>query len=317
MSEEYSFSPSDITLSNISSLTETLSIVAERRICELAELADSAAYASAELISYGLDIYEALLLISDTLSLESKNIHKDALEQSLQYLAASLDMLTCSDKAIFSSLYRRAMSRLGIEIFEENFLFGDDKEETFVYVKNQYADEAYDVFSQSFSDPRVKYAKSFKDALKLVSDGEASYCLLPLEERGSRLVSVAELIFAEDLKINSVIPVFGFDGSADIKYALVSKQYSVPDFDIDDDLYLEIRLSADSATKLSSLLGVAESFFATVYRVNTVTFGTDEGKRTYYSVVFHSEGRGFTELLIYFALFALDAIPVGMYKNLE
>lgn len=317
MNEEYSFLPSDITLSNISSLTESLSITAEQRLCELSELADAAAEASRQLISYGLGIYEVLLLISDTLSLDIKNIHKDAIKESVRYLSSAITMLTDADKAAFSSFYYESMRRLGVEIRESDFLFGEPKDETFVYVKNPYSDEAYDVFSQSFIEPRVKYAKSFKEALKRLSDGEANYCLLPLEERGSRLASVAELIFAEDLKINSVIPVFGFDGEADIKYALVSKHYTVPSFDVDDDLYLEIRIKADSDTRLSSLFNVAESFSLSVYRVNTVTFNTEEGRRTYYSVVFHSEGMGFANLLIYLTLFATSTSPVGIYKNLE
>ena len=186
------------------------------------------------------------------------------------------------------------------------------------YVKNALADEAYDVFSQQLSDPRVKYSSTLNDAVRLVSSGEAEYALLPLEERGgARLASVAELLFREDLKINSVTPVFGFEGLADMKYALVSKHFTIPEILPDDDRYLEIRLRADSSVSASELFSAAESLGAFPYRINTLTFDTEDGAYQYYSVVFRDDGKDFTSLLVYLTLFSGAYTPVGIYKNLE
>ena len=188
--------------------------------------------------------------------------------------------------------------------------------ETFVYVKNQLSDEAYDVLSQSFSAPRLRYVTGIREAVKAVNDGDAGYCLLPLEERGgSRLSSVTELIFGNDLKINAVTPVFGQDGSADMKYALVSKCFTVHEIQPDDDRYLEIAISLDSA--VDELLFAARSYNATPYRVNTVVFYTEDGPKPSYSIVFKDDAKDFTPLLTYLTLYYDDFIPIGLYKNLE
>ena len=110
--------------------------------------------------------------------------------------------------------------------------------------------------------------------------------------------SVEELIFRNDCKINSVIPVFGYDGNADLKYALVSKNILIGDYDGDDDRYFEIRVSAESVG-LSSLLIPAEEFGVRVYRINTLSFNTEDGEAGYFSVVLKSSGEDFTKLLVF------------------
>ena len=152
----------------------------------------------------------------------------------------------------------------------------------------------------------------------MVSSSECEYCLLPLEERGgSRLSSIAALLFSEDLKINAVIPVFGLDGMADMKYALVAKHFSVPTIENDDDRYLEIRLRADGETQLTELFSVAALFGSQIYRINTISFDTEDGTIPHYSLVFREEGRDFSLMLLYLTLFSGAYLPIGIYKNLE
>ena len=226
-------------------------------------------------------------------------------------------MLSLYDKAIFSQLYTDRLAKVGHAIDEGHFLPIGTPKESFVYLKNSYADEAYDVFSESFDDPRVRYVPSLKDAVSAVLDGEAGYCLLPLEERGARLPTIEEMLYRADLKIASVTPVFGFDGTLDMKYALVAKWLTPPQYRPSDDRYLEIRLPSDSDTTLSELLSVADSYGIGVYRINTASYQTESGIRSSYSIVFKSEGERFTTLLIYLTLFVNDYTPVGIYKNLE
>ena len=125
------------------------------------------------------------------------------------------------------------------------------------------------------------------------------------------------MLFKYDLKIASVTPVFGFDGSADVKYALVSKHFKIPNVAVDDDRYLEIRLRADGSISLSSLFFAAEMLGASVYRINTVQFDSEEGEFSYYTIVFKDEGSDFSELLIFLTLFAGYYTAIGIYKNLE
>ena len=185
-------------------------------------------------------------------------------------------------------------------------------------MKNPLADEAFDVFSQDFDDPRVRYSKTLNEAARAVSSGEVEYALLPLEEKGgARLSSIAAIMFREDLKINSVTPVFGFEGLADMKYALVAKHFSIPEQLPDDDRYLEIRLRTDSSVPLSELFLTADMMGVSLYRVNTISFDTDDGPIPYYSIVFRDGEKDFSSLLVYLTLFSGSYTPVGIYKNLE
>ncbi len=300
---------------NIKELSRRQIILSERRICELAEIAEAAVEYGKTLRDAG--VYEILSLISEKYEECELDLSGGILPENKNRLEKIFKSLNAMDKAYFADLYTEISAKNGMEVLEQDFLLGADSGETFVYVKNAYADEAYDVFSQEFDDPRVRYARDFREAARLVSDGTVTYCLFPLEEKGSRLASIAELLYRSELKINSVIPVFGIDGTADMKYALVSRHFNVPVRDPDDDRYLEIRISDDSSPRLSELLSAAESYGIRVYRVNTMTFDTEDGKRGYYSVVFSGENVDFTELLVYLTLFASEYTAVGIYKNLE
>lgn len=310
------FSPK-INEGNLRSLVKSHSADCERRMIELAEAAASAAAAAYALYGDGLGIYEIIgaLLEPDTAEYEPPDATLPQLRDGVRgYLAA----LAANDKAVFSDFFVKELHRLGYPLSETDYLPCGGGEETFVYVKNRLADEAYDVFTQDFSSPRVWYAKDFREAARAVSAGEAEYCLLPLEEKaGARIPSIGAMLFAEDLKINSVTPVFGFDGTADMKYALVSRHFAVPAPTEDDDRYLEIRFSPDCEGALAELIGVAAHLGVSVYRINTSTYETDSAAETYYSVVFSTSGAEFTVFLTYLSIFLPSYTAVGIYSNLE
>ena len=299
--------PFETNLYNLKSLSSELAVLSLRRCCEISEMCDIAAYLSKDYFADGLGIYEILSIISDYLPLVGINEPDGAFDPSM-----------ISDRTTFSKLFLERIRGLGITLTEESFLPVEKQSETFVYVKNHLSDEAYDVFSQEFSDPRVRYVSSMKDAVKAVNDGDATYCLLPFEERGgARLTTVTELILGNDLKIDSVTPVFGQDGCADMKYALASKTFSIPKIQEDDDRYLEICLDVSGDVTLGDILNAASSLCIEPYRVNTVVFYTEDGQKTNYSIVFKGEGKDFSDLLIYLTLFCGEYVPIGIYKNLE
>ncbi len=312
------FAANDVTADNISKISEKQSFVEEQRICELSELADCAADFAVSMAKDGCGIYEILSLIADGVFIDGKFFHPALQKENAERISSYLQMVSAYDKVIFSELFWEKLKSRGIVFSETDFLPTESGEQTFTYVKNPLADEAYDVFSQEFSNPRVKYSKNLSEAARAVSDGEYEYVLLPLEERGgSRLSAVAAILFKEDLKINSVTPVFGFEGLADMKYALVSKHFSVPEFLEDDDRYLEIRLRADSSLPPSELFFAADVLGCSVYRVNTISFDTEDGPLLYYSVVFRDIGKDFTLLLVFLTVFSGAYTPIGIYKNLE
>ena len=294
--------------------------ISELRICELSELADDAALAAREMKNDGCSAYEILSVVSESLSeVFSGDAHGDCLEANKKRLSKYFSASDICDAAVFSSLFAERAERLGVLVCERDFFDTDGGDESIIYVKNSLADEAYDVFSESLSDPRVKYAISFKEACRAVAEGEAEYCLLPLEERGgARLSGIRELIFRHDLKINAVTPVFGFDGVADMKYALISKHFTLPEVLEDDDRYLEIMYKRGSECEISHLLLASELLGYTVYRINTVTLDTEGESAPYSSIVFRAEGGlDFSVLLIFLSSFIGSYTAIGIYKNLE
>ncbi len=317
MSLEYTVKTDSVTKENLKKLSSEGSVLAERRICELSELAFHIADCAEELKADGMDICEILSLISDSIDFSSQEPHDRYMDENLSRLMKHSSMLSVLDKTYFTSLLIYRLAERGIFVSENDFLPNFQSQESFVYVKNSYSDEAYDVFSQDFSDPRVRYAKDFKEALSLVSDGTVGYCLLPLEDSGVRIKTVEELIFKTDMKINSVTPVFGLDGTADMKYCLVSHSYLIAPYTKDDDRYLELRISKDNDTPLSELICAAESLGLELYRVNCRNFVTDDMQGVYYSLLFKSGGGDFTPLLAYLTLFTEECTTLGIYKNLE
>ena len=318
MVEDVLFEPGAPNTLNLNSLASDMLLLQERRISELYEIATTFVDFVRELLDDEMSLCEIFSLLSGSELLPSHSPDDDSVMPSnLPRINAYLKLISASDRAVFASFVRDRLLQVGIEISENDFLSTANFDQTFVYVKNAFSDEAYDVFSQEFSNPRVSYLNTFKDALAAVSDGRVSYCLLPIEERGARISTIDEMIFKSDLKVVSITPVWGFDGSADMKYALVSRQFFESSVASDDDRYLEFRLPKDFSERLGDILSAAESFRLEIYRLNTVRFDTDDGERDYFSVVLRSSGTDFIEILIYLTLFADEFNAVGLYKNIE
>ena len=312
--DDIAFVPSRITLENLSTLEGSSARLAERRVCEISELVDAVVEFSKELYSTGMGIYEILSLTAEGLT----DIATPPIQSELSIASAHSDFISSFDRAELSTLYVDRLRASKIDVSPLDLLPSTERGGRIVYVKNALADEAYDVFTADIDNATVSYVSSFKEAADAVAEGEASYCLLPLEERGgSRLLPVCDLIFRRDLRICAITPVFGFDGNADMKYALLSSGYSVPELSQDDDGYLEVRIRADEGTALSELITVASYYGVSVYRINTQTFDTEESYETYHDIVFRSSGVDFTPLLVYLTLFHSAYVPIGMYKNLE
>ena len=318
MAEDTIFSIHSAILSNLKKLSLEQSVLEELRVYELHDVALAMAEVSAQLSRDGLDVCEILLLLSESLDLGEYSV-SDNIPSLFRRIVEQKHLdIPKGDRASLTELYLMQCRECSLEVVESDFLPGSQGPQTFTYVRNSFSDEAYDVFSQDFDDPKVRYSQNFKDAAAAVSSGEVTYCLLPLEERGGvRLHTVSELIFRNDFKINAVIPVFGPDGNADMKYALVSKNFAVPEREEDDDMYLEIRLGVSGDAPTSEIFCAVDYFGMSVYRVNTLTFDTEGERETYLSVVIKGGESDFAPILTYMTLFLRDFVPVGIYKNLE
>ena len=318
MDTEYGYIANEVTLGNLDALSLKSCKIDELRILEIADIAASAATLSSELMDSGFSIYDALSYISDGLSFGSYPVADTPIPEIALHLGAAVGKMQGLDRARFSGMLVSELARLGHPVNELDYLPTGEAEETFTYVKNRFSDEAYDVLSADYVDPRVRYSDSFKDCAHALEDGTVSYFLVPLEEKGgARLPGIAELIYRHDFKINAVTPVFGFEGDADLKYALISKHFRVDAREEGDDRYLELRVGASSDSQLAELLGAAAYFGMSVYRVNTVTIPNEGESTAFFSIVLREGTGGLVSLLTYIALFASDFVPVGVYKNLE
>ena len=305
------------TVNNLSRISKKAASLTELRILELYDIATNALSLSGALSRDGLSGYEILSAIRDDGAFESHVTLDGTPDEVASPLNRSLGLLFGLDRAVFSDLYANGAMRLGIPVSEGDLLTEGEGEETFIYLRNALADEAYDVFASELDNPRVKYAATLTEAARAVESGDVRFCLLPLEERGgSRLPTVAELIYRFDLKINAVTPVFGFDGTADLKYALLSRDFVIPICGEGDDRYVEVRISATDPI-ISELFTAVSYFGHTLYRTDTVSFDTEGERDRYFSLVIRDGGGGFDALLVYLSLFADDFSPVGVYKNLE
>ena len=315
---EIEFIPNKNNLANLSALSLDGSVLAEKRLCELYEISELSSDLVSEMLSGGFGIYEALSLISQGFSETEIKPHDDCLPENFEMLKSYVSAFSLFDRASFSRLLLSGLFERGIKISESDFFKNEAREESIAYVKNQLSNEAFDVFAEEFREPRLKYTDSLNQAVSLVTNGEVGYAILPLEEKGgARLSSITELLFKSELKINSVTPVFGALGNADMKYALVSPAVSIPTMEEGDDRYLELCIPASDTFKFSELMSVAESFGTVIYRVNSVIFRKDGELSPYFSLVLKKETSDFTDILTYLTLFVSDYTSVGIYKNLE
>ena len=316
--DEFTFIPDSVSAKNLDSLTQDYSATAEQRVLEICDIAHSMLDYVKNLRQKGVDIAEILSFLATGFSLGEYPVSDLISDENKRFIHSSLSLLEGFDRVALCREFVRFARESDLLITERDFLSTGEREESIVYVKNALADEAYDVFADQFYKPRVTYSVSIRDSVLAVGSGESGYCLLPFEEKGGvRLHTVDELVYRNDLKIIGVTPVFGLDGNADLKYALVSKYFSVPKKGEDDERYLEIRLGEDSTLDLARLLSSLSLFGMSLYRIDTVSFFTDGESERFIDLVIREEKGSFVDLFVYLALFVSDFTPVGMYLNLE
>ena len=311
--QEDVFSINSVACSNLKLISEEQTAVLEARACELSFIADEIAAKAVELMSEGLTALDFMALLADQIrDLSAGQISESSVlpkSFSHSFLASAEGV----DAALFVKLLEERLSARGVTVSEIDFLPPEQSEETFTYVRNTLSDEAYDVFTQDFTDPRVFYSSTFKEACVAVAEGRSGYCILPFEERGGvRVPIISELASRLDLKISAVTPVFGFEGTADMKYALLKRGFDIPPHDEDTDRYLELKLDFNTSA-ISKLLPIAESLGADLYRINTL--GDSDG--AFVSLILRDRGEGFAPILSYLTLFCNNYVPIGIYKNLE
>lgn len=317
MYEENTFELNKTAISNLEGILRDMGKLHEQAVCEISFAAEALAADAISLIDNGMTVNELVSFLSEEIRFPSVLPREGVPRLTDDNLRGFLFQSSNLNRVIFASLFNKRLAELGINVSEGDYLPSSESEETFTFVKNLLSDEAFDVFSQEFSDPRIVYADSFKEACQRVSDGRVGYCILPFEEKGgARINSICELIASNDLKIVAITPVFGLEGNADMKYALVGRGFVIPECDEVTDRYLEIDIVRNSSVTMGEVISAAEYLGISVYSIDTSVRDAAESDFTY-TVIFKDSNRTFTDFLTYLNLFAGNYSPVGIYKNIE
>ncbi|MCQ2414249.1 MAG: hypothetical protein MJ082_05610 [Clostridia bacterium] len=223
-------------MDNLSLLNETAARTAEARICELSDLSDKLVCAYAERYRQTKSATDSFRALSVEVPESPRNAHAEMDPGNGERIRHFLSELSVFDRSVISDLLFEKLKLAGFPLTEEEFLKPKAQRERIGYVKNTLADEAFDVFSEEMTDPRVTYVPSFKEGVSALLSGSLDYLLFPLEEKGGvRLATIEKLLRDNDLKIAGVTPVFGFDGNAELTYSLVSTTIRLAEYHADDD----------------------------------------------------------------------------------
>ncbi len=316
MQGETIFELNSTTLSNIDGILRDMGNLHELSACELSFAASQVASDIAAINKDGVTVNEATSLLAEEMYLTRTLSDDENGELSTLNSKNFISGVSNLNKAIFASLLNEKLGEMGIHVSERDYLPVMKIAETFTYVKNSLSDEAFDVFSQEFSDPRIVYSDSFKEACLRVSEGKVGYCILPFEEKGARINTISSLISSLDLKIVAITPVFGFEGNADMKYVLVGRGFVIPPRDNATDRYLEISISKAAPITLGELISAAEYLSISVFSVDTTVDFSADGEINY-TLILKDGSKSFADFLTYLNIFAGSYIPVGIYKNIE
>ena len=287
-------------------------------ISELSSLSDALTSTLSYYISLELSLFDAFIAMRE--DIQRSLMHKDFPATGYPAMVKHMvDDMHQKDKALLVYLLFEKMRQKDIAVREEDFLTLGDDIPVFAYVKNTLADEAYDVITENIPDARVRYVSSFSEGARMLIGGEVGYCLFPIEEKGGlRLPTIENLLFTQNLKIRRIVPVFGFDGLADLNYALVSKSIYIEPYQREDDRYLEIHIPAQNELfSLSAFLFALTLYRMQLYRIHTVSVDRGGEREDYLSLVLKTQGESFIPVLSYLTLFCEHYTIVGIYKNLE
>ncbi len=93
------------------------------------------------------------------------------------------------------------------------------------YMKNAYADEAYDLLAPLLPSPTVSYTDSYRAACEEVSAREADFCILPYENAGGYLTATEAMAERYDLCRVGSCRVFHADGTDVTHFALYGRDF--------------------------------------------------------------------------------------------
>ena len=141
--------------------------------------------------------------------------------------------LSCGTEALLPA-YVSAMIRTcregGAELTLSDFLpISRAQSARVAYMKNPYADEAYEALCTSLPSPTAGYTDSYRAACEEVAAGEADFCILPYENASGYLSTTDALIERYALCRTDSCRVFHAEGTDVTHYALYGRVFLAQD----------------------------------------------------------------------------------------
>lgn len=191
------------------------------------------------------------------------------------------------------------------------------------YLQNAYSDEAFDVFSHYLCDaegdtPQKLLCDDMHTVCDEVAAGNASYCILPLENLSEgRLGGARRLLHEYDLKIAHTVAL----KPKGIVFALLRKTLCRLSAAKSGPLFYEFSLHGGN-TVLGEILHTAEIFGLSVHKTDTVPLSYSDSEYRFDIILCCPEKLADIEdrlisFILYLILEAPDHSPVGHYRATE
>ncbi len=181
------------------------------------------------------------------------------------------------------------------------------------YLKNVFADDAYNKFSKILPGAVVSYCDDFPGVCEEVTSGRARYGILPLENStDGRLKSFLQLMQKNDLKIILMcdVPM----GESMTQFALLGRRVAELDCGRHRaSSYLEFRITLSRTQTLSQILWASAYYGLQLLRSSCV----EVPQGVEFDLIFSQETADVSAFLCYLSLEHPGFNPVGLYTKLK
>ncbi len=233
------------------------------------------------------------------------------LSENRSFLSFFEDKLSAFDRIGFTECLLCALEgRLGHPVTLYDFPEGVKKrpqDKRVLYVKNAYADLAFDGFAPLLPMARPLLRPSFRAVCDDLEGGLGDYAILPLFSGGKEIPSVSALLFEYGFAIVSLIrptteeepPVF----------ALIARN----PLTLGDARLFGFRFFPKTDADTTALLSAIDRFSLSVKEIATLPTATLPG----YRMIVEADERKFVLLLTYLTLFVKDFSTFGFYCEVK
>ena len=216
----------EIILRNMASLDSEQMSVVERRFAHITELARALAEKTADEPFYRDPAFASLYKTVAFRDMAEKYEHPDYSEKLLRDFGGRLNVI---ERAyLCGEINRLCGSSDPLFYFEKSEDILESDTDTVSYLRNYYADEAYNKFSEELESPQVMYNDDFVGVCEDVYDNRAKFCILPLENTFDGVLNSFRTIISKyELKTVMTCDVSTPDGEGLTKFALLKKNVEI------------------------------------------------------------------------------------------